>query len=217
MRIGAGKGAILSSQTVRSPKRSTPPRPRRGENPRKKQTVKNDLLQAAADAKRGIVNSEGRRKRVEALVDELVAMQGDRPTTGPELSAVWELAWSSEEETVFLLEKGIWGVGPAQNSYQVIDVKSNLLQNIIVFGEKGESSFVVDATCKVSSPTRCQFKFKKAGLLTPKFKLGVPPFGQGWFENVYVDRDIRVARDCRDNTLVVKRTSLSTDTFTGRL
>jgi hypothetical protein len=33
----------------------------------------------------------------------------------------------------------------------------------------------------------------------------LPPFGRGWFDNVYVDRDMRVARDSRGDTLVVVR------------
>uniref|UniRef100_A0A0D3BDP5 Plastid lipid-associated protein/fibrillin conserved domain-containing protein n=1 Tax=Brassica oleracea var. oleracea TaxID=109376 RepID=A0A0D3BDP5_BRAOL len=37
------------------------------------------------------------------------------------------------------------------------------------------------------------------------WEIPLPPFGQGWFENVYMDGDIRVAKDIRGDYLVVDR------------
>ena len=33
----------------------------------------------------------------------------------------------------------------------------------------------------------------------------VPPVGKGWFDNLYVDDTLRIARDSRGDTLVVVR------------
>ena len=33
----------------------------------------------------------------------------------------------------------------------------------------------------------------------------LPPVGKGWFDNLYVDDTLRVARDSRGDTLVVVR------------
>jgi hypothetical protein len=50
------------------------------------------------------------------------------------------------------------------------------------------------------------FRFTSAGL-----KLGsgptfpVPPFGKGWFDTVFLDDELRISKDVRGDTLVVKR------------
>lgn len=63
---------------------------------------------------------QGSREAVEALVDVLAASQQDTTTTeATGLTGVWELVWTSEQETLFLLRKGLWRVGPAQRSFQV--------------------------------------------------------------------------------------------------
>ena len=39
--------------------------------------------------------------------------------------------------------------------------------------------------------------------------LPIPPVGEGWFDNLYVDDTLRVARDSRGDTLVVVRDDFS--------
>jgi hypothetical protein len=78
------------------------------------------LLEALQGTERGL---EGSREAVEELVDVLAASQEDTTTTeAARLTGVWELAWTSEQETLFLLRKGLWRVGPAQRSFQVHSV-----------------------------------------------------------------------------------------------
>ena len=69
------------------------------------------------------------------------------------------------------------------------------------------SSFVVAARITPQSRTRCAFSFTSAALRrpAPAAPLSLPPVGAGWFDNVYVDRELRVARDSRGDTLVVER------------
>lgn len=78
------------------------------------------------------------------------------------------------------------------------------LQNVITFPPEGQ--FVVDSTIATAGPQRTEFKFSAAMLQLPAGRrLGLPPFGQGWFDTVYVDDRIRVAQDSRGDTLVVQR------------
>ena len=87
---------------------------------------------------------------------------------------------------------------------QVIDVDQGSLQNVITFPPEGH--FIVDSGLAVAGPQRCTFRFRAATLRLPGgTSLGLPPFGQGWFDTVYVDEDVRVARDSRGDTLVVAR------------
>eukprot|EP00241_Pyramimonas_parkeae_P021690 CAMPEP_0114304266 /NCGR_PEP_ID=MMETSP0059-20121206/15690_1 /TAXON_ID=36894 /ORGANISM="Pyramimonas parkeae, Strain CCMP726" /LENGTH=255 /DNA_ID=CAMNT_0001427343 /DNA_START=62 /DNA_END=830 /DNA_ORIENTATION=+ len=175
--------------------------------------AKRELFELVDGGGRGLGQNKKDRAAIEERIDILETCQV-RPTTGPDLSAVWELVWTTEKETLFLLEKGIFAVGPAQESYQVIDLDKGLLQNVILFGEEGESKFAVNSSIEAVSRTRCNFAFTGARLQTPKLSLGLPPLGKGWFETVYMDRDLRVARDVRGDTLIVKRTNLALDTFT---
>lgn len=63
---------------------------------------------------------------------------------------------------------------------QVIDLDKGLLQNVILFGEEGESKFAVNSSIEAVSRTRCNFAFTGARLQTPKLSLGLPPLGKGW-------------------------------------
>lgn len=93
---------------------------------------------------------------------------------------------------------------PIYRPRQVIDVDQGSLQNVITFPPEGR--FVVDSGLAVAGPQRCTFRFRAATLRLPGGKsLGLPPFGQGWFNTVYADGDVRVARDSRGDTLVVAR------------
>ncbi|KAF3552509.1 hypothetical protein DY000_02004795 [Brassica cretica] len=49
------------------------------------------------------------------------------------------------------------------------------------------------------------FNNKSAVLRGSNWEIPLPPFGQGWFDNVYMDGDIRVAKDIRGDYLVVDR------------
>jgi hypothetical protein len=61
---------------------------------------------------------------------------------------------------------------------QVIDVKSQRLQNVITFPPSG--AFIVDSSVAVEGQQRVTFKFTSAKLKTASKDWGVPPFGQGW-------------------------------------
>ena len=73
--------------------------------------------------------------------------------------------------------------------------------------------FEVDSTIQVADPddvedVRVDFSFDAAQLaLRWPFKVTVPvqPVGKGWFDNLYVDDTLRIARDSRGDTLVVVR------------
>ena len=160
---------------------------------------------------RGLRAGEGGREAVERAVDEFAAVAASEAASGIKatapLSATWRLTWTSERETLFLLRFGIPFVGSAGESYQIIDTKASTLKNVIEFGDKG-AAFVVDS--KISGdamPKRVDFRFTAATLrLAPPSKpVSLPPFGAGYFENLYVDDTLRIARDSRGDTLIVER------------
>lgn len=66
----------------------------------------------------------------------------------------------------------------------------------------------MESDIEIEGETRVNFSFTSARLelVDPlKWTLRFPPVGKGWFENLYVDETMRVARDSRGDTLVVVR------------
>lgn len=163
------------------------------------------LLSLIRDTERGVLPAPGGRAAVEAAVDALAELAPPGAATA-RLSASWQLLWTSERETLFLLEKGLFGVGPATAVVQEVDVARQTLANRVEFGDQA-AAFVVDASLSVEGDSRCSFRFRSARLERPVGLqlVGLPPFGAGWFDSVYVDEDLRCARDSRGDTLIVRR------------
>ncbi|CAL8472039.1 g11581 [Coccomyxa elongata] len=119
------------------------------------------------------------------------------------LSATWRLLWTTEKETLFILKNAGWFGTEAGEVFQVIDVESESLNNVITFPPDG--AFVVDSSLDVAGDQRTTFKFRGAQLKLSKRSISLPPFGQGWFDTIYLGRTLRVAKDIRGDTLVVER------------
>lgn len=114
------------------------------------------------------------------------------------------LAPRSTQETLFILRNASWFGTHAGDVYQVVDIRASTLQNVITFPPEG--AFVVDSSIVREGGRRVTFAFTGARLLLPGGRrVRVPPVGSGWFDNVYVDTQYRVARDIRGDTLVVAR------------
>lgn len=98
---------------------------------------------------------------------------------------------------------GIFGT-VAGDVFQSIDTAAGTLQNVIEFPPEGafivDSSIAVDA---VSGGRRTDFKFTSATLKKASGDVVLPPFGQGWFESVFVNDKYRLTRDVRGDYLVV--------------
>ncbi|GKA55313.1 probable plastid-lipid-associated protein 11 isoform X1 [Tanacetum coccineum] len=52
---------------------------------------------------------------------------------------------------------------------------------------------------------RLYYRFTSAVLRGKDWEFPLPPFGKGWFDSVYLDNDIRIAKDIRGDYLVVDR------------
>lgn len=87
--------------------------------------------------------------------------------------------------------------------FQVIDVKEELLQNVITFPPDG--AFIVNSSARVAGAQRVEFQFTDCKLQLPSRDVKLPPVGKGWFDTVYVDSSMRIAKDSRGDTLIVSR------------
>ena len=114
----------------------------------------------------------------------------------------WKLLWTTEKETLFFAEKGLFG-NKVTNIRQVIN--DNSINNIIEFENNAEFTVLGDIDTK-SDIGRVNFKFKQAKLILPPFiNLNIPPIGSGWFDNIFVNEKYRLSKDVRGDYLISQR------------
>eukprot|EP00752_Nemacystus_decipiens_P009091 g8117.t1 len=169
-----------------------------------KEKLKERLLMLVRCTERGISTSEEQRQDIDELIAALEPFNPNaKSVTSESLSALWVLEWTTEQEILFLMEKGLpWKPsGPVQ---QEIDVNAKTLSNKMIFGD--DSLFEVFSSIDPDpSGPRVNFEFEACKLTYGGFTLPLPPVGKGWFESVYLDHDLRVTRDVRgDVTVLVK-------------
>lgn len=162
------------------------------------QSLTAQLRAVIQPTRRGVQTSPDELRRIQSIIAGLE----QQPSSG-NLSAVWELLWTTEKETLFILKNSQWLGGKAGEVYQIIDAEEGYLQNVITFPPG--SAFRVDSRIEQEGAQRVNFQFTAAALQLPSRSLQLPPFGKGWFDTVYMDEDIRVSKDSRGDTLVCAR------------
>ncbi|XP_050236189.1 probable plastid-lipid-associated protein 11, chloroplastic [Mercurialis annua] len=169
------------------------------------QSAKQHLLTLISDQDRGLKSQKDPEKRALIIqaIDELAELGKGSVTTDNSLSSTWRLLWTTEKEQLFIVEKAPLFGTLAGDVLQVIDVEKNSLNNVITFPPDGV--FFVRSNIEIASNQRVNFRFTSAVLRGKTWEIPLPPFGQGWFESVFLDDDIRVAKDIRGDYLVVDR------------
>ncbi|KAJ4727205.1 Plastid-lipid associated protein PAP / fibrillin family protein [Melia azedarach] len=169
------------------------------------QLAKQELLNLISDQDRGLKTQKDPSKRASIIkaIDVMAVLGKDIATTGDSLSATWRLLWTTEKEQLFIIDKAYLFGTQAGDVLQVIDVEKRVLNNVITFPPDGV--FFVRSNIEIASPQRVNFRFTSAVLRGKSWEIPLPPFGQGWFESVYLDDDIRIAKDIRGDYLVVNR------------
>lgn len=167
--------------------------------------ARGDLLSLISDQERGVLTQRSSIKRSEIVraIEALAAFGIGSVTTDSSLSATWRMLWTTEKEQLFIIDKAHLFGTKAGDILQVIDVGGSRLNNVITFPPDG--AFIVDSTITVVSGQRVNFRFTRASLHGRGWNVPFPPYGQGWFDSVYLDEKIRVAKDIRGDYLVVDR------------
>ncbi|KAI8545420.1 hypothetical protein RHMOL_Rhmol07G0037900 [Rhododendron molle] len=171
--------------------------------------AKRDLLDLISDQDRGLrtQNDPSRLTKIVEAIDALAVSGRDTVTTGPSLSGTWRLMWTTEKEQLFIIKNAFLFGTRTGDVLQVIDVDEGVLNNVITFPPHGV--FFVRSTVEIASTQRVNFRFTSAVLRGENWELPLPPFGQGWFESVYLDDEIRVVKDIRGDYLVIDRAPYS--------
>lgn len=162
--------------------------------------LKRDLLAVLDGCERGTLTTDDQKAEIFRLIDALAKLNPTQ-VAGTLLSGRWKLLWTTEKETLALAGGGVLGRA-VTDVYQLIDAEKGTLSNNIDF-EGG--AFEVDSTCEPSDGIRVDFAFNAARVRFGDIALPLPPVGKGWFDCVYLDDEIRIVRDSRDDALIALR------------
>lgn len=201
--------------------------------------AKTALLDAVSTLRRGraLKNDGQKKKELMKLAEKLrsATEASESSYTAGDVNGVWRLLFTTEAETLFILEKfpSSGELGPLENDvFQVIDLTKGSLFNVIEFGRGRSRAFIVGADialdesivnatekqgealqANITPSCRIRFKFRDARLKwSDSTSIPVPPFGQGWFDSIYIDDTIRVALDSRGDLLIVERSDVVWET-----
>ncbi|XP_037486809.1 probable plastid-lipid-associated protein 11, chloroplastic [Triticum dicoccoides] len=173
--------------------------------------AKAELLRLIADQGRGLETQSdpSRLADIVSCIDALAASapNADTVSDATKLSGTWRLLWTTEQEQLFIVRNAPTFRTAAGDVLQVIDVPGGSLNNVITFPPSG--AFVVNGSIEIQPPQRVNFRFTRAMLKGGNWEVPFPPFGKGWFDTVYLDDEIRVAKDIRGDYLVVERAPYS--------
>jgi len=138
---------------------------------------------------------ETKRVEVEEIISKLEPLSPTPSSaSSPLLQKEWLLEWTTEKEINFFVDWGLSG-----DITQTID--GNVLNNKIEFKRGGYLG--VSGSAIPSQDRRTDFQFQSATLDLAKWgSYKVPPVGQGWFDTVYLDDDIRVDCNSRKDILI---------------
>lgn len=160
-----------------------------GEKTSNKSDPKSMLLEACRKEKPD-------RNEIETII--LKEFDSQATAASPLLQKEWELIWTTEKEINFFLNQGL-----AERITQTID--GNVLTNNIPFIKGG--SFGVVGSLNIPDPKgiRTEFTFEQAILDIGKWgTYRLPPVGKGWFDTIYLDDNLRVDVNSRNDILICR-------------
>mmetsp|Transcript_934 Transcript_934/g.1343 ORF Transcript_934/g.1343 Transcript_934/m.1343 type:complete len:240 (-) Transcript_934:76-795(-) len=145
------------------------------------------------------------RSSIESLISQLQPLNPtSSPSTSKLLQRKWIVLWTSEKEINFFLEKGI-----STRIEQRLS-EGKVLENWIPFvkgGGFGVTGSIQPAVNDSGSSDglRTEFKFSSATLDIGKWgTYNFPPLGEGWFDTVYLDEELRIDLNSRNDILICR-------------
>jgi hypothetical protein len=156
---------------------------------KKREELKADLLQEC--------QGNDNRQRIEEIIAEMKEVSPTpESATSPLLQGKWVVEWTTEKEINLFIDWNISG-----DISQTVD--GSVLESLIPFqkggflGVKGELS--------TDGGVRTDFEFTEATLDLGKWgSFKIPPVGKGWFDTVYLDNELRVDTNSRDDILICR-------------
>jgi len=153
------------------------------------------------------------REEIEELIKELKEIRPIESTAmSPLLQREWLLVWTTEKEINLFIDWNISGeiTQTIKNNVHSNDIQFQKGGSLSVSGSlesivptDGEEVRNTGSKDENSSLIRTNFEFESATLDLAKWgSYNFPPLGKGWFDTVFLDEDLRVDLNSRDDILI---------------
>jgi len=171
----------------------------KGSSKRQSPVIKSILEIVSSPSKNG--GNDVNKQELIRLVNELPKISVKRES----MYGKWNLLYTTEKETNFITKY----FGKCTEVYQQIN--ENSINNVIAFEDKVFSVDGVLLPNNDGNANRVYFKFTQASLtFTNQKPFNFPPFGSGYFDNLYIDDQIRISFDIRGDYLISERVKIKT-------
>jgi hypothetical protein len=112
--------------------------------------------------------------------------------------------------TIILEQNRVWTTEKEINVFSDLNISGDITQTIASSSLKNwipfraGGGFGVTGTIEPDQdvPQRTNFVFNSATLDIGFFQLSIPPIGKGWFDTLYLDDDLRVDVNVRNDILI---------------
>lgn len=170
---------------------------RKQEESKQRQTLKELLFQECSESS----STSTSRERVQDLIQQLAPLSPTRATaSSPLLQRNWSVLYTTEKEINVFVE---WGIAASRGSITQKINSDGVLQNCIPFARGGSLSVSGDLQVDNESDHRTNFVFTTATLDLGSWGCyQLPPVGKGWFDTIYLDQDLRIDENSRNDILI---------------
>jgi len=156
------------------------------------ENTKNKLLESCREG--------SGRKEIESIMKELESLSPMKGTAeSSKLQKKWKMEWTTEKEINLFVD---WNL----SNYVYQTISGNEIKNGIEF-KNGGGLFVSGSLSvpedEMYEGKRTNFEFTTATLDLAKWgAFTIPPVGAGWFETIYLDDELRVDINSRNDILI---------------
>jgi PAP_fibrillin len=150
---------------------------------------------------KGLLQQECEKNNRQEIEDIIAELEQVTPTPdsakSPLLQRKWLLTWTTEKEINLFIDWNLSG-----EIYQTID--GAVLENMIPFQKGGYLGVKGDLSAEANG-VRTNFEFTEATLDLGRWgSFKIPPVGKGWFDTLYLDDQLRVDTNSRNDILICR-------------
>jgi hypothetical protein len=167
---------------------------------KRRQAAKQELLEAIAPLKRGLLADEEDEARIDALARALERLNPTpKPLASPLINGSWELLYTTSAGILGKSKPAF--LRPSGPIYQILDAENLRARN----RETAPLYNTVSADLRPMSVSKVAVQFDEFGLLGGKvLKFKAPESAKGELDMTYLDEELRVSRGDKGNLFVLR-------------
>jgi hypothetical protein len=165
----------------------------------KRDAAKQDLLDAIAPLKRGLLADDDDAQRVDDLARQLERLNPTpKPLASPLINGRWELLYTTSAGILGKSKPAF--LRPSGPIYQILDAENLRARN----RETAPLYNTVSADLRPLSQSKVAVQFDVFGLFGGLIKINAPPSAKGELDMTYLDEELRVSRGDKGNLFVLR-------------